>query len=70
MRRHPLAVAREKKSCRVVEQDADAVIAQLVPEAVFVAVVDPFANPVDRHSGRIFSIVYNVEKNTQSLLQR
>lgn len=41
----------------VVEHDADALVAQLVPEAVLVAVVHPLAHPHQRLRGRVAHLV-------------
>jgi len=54
-----LCVTGEQKTRGIVEENADTVVAQLVPDTVFITVIDPLADPVDRHGGRVFRVVYN-----------
>lgn len=47
---HVDLVGQQNKLCGVVEHHANALVAQLVPEAIFVTVVHPFGNPEERLS--------------------
>ena len=65
--RHLLSVAHQDEAGGVVEEHADAVVAQLVAEAVLVRVVDPLADPVDGHGGRVLKVVCNERKSITTL---
>lgn len=63
---HVHLVGQQNKLCGVVEHHADALVAQLVPEAIFVTVVDPFGNPEERLSCWVGVLVAQVSlQNTR-----
>ena len=54
---HLLSIGLQQELGGIVEEDAKAAVAELVAQAVFVGVVHPLADPQDRGSGRILSII-------------
>lgn len=56
-----LVIVCEQKPRTVIEKNADAVVTQLVSQAVLVAVVDPLAHPVDWNCGRILWLFWKIK---------
>lgn len=66
--RHSLSVGEQQQLGGVVEDDADGLVAQLVAETVLVRVVDPLAEPQERHRRRVLRLIWSAHRPGQTEL--